>query len=90
MPRATPAASVAFTVVPRLPVLPVAPTRSPPNGFPSPNTFSTVVHAGLSDELNPSPPVSRMLHHILHRILNRMLLRMGWQRGRILLSSGMS
>ena len=75
-------------------MLPVAPTRSALNGFSSPNTFSTVVHAGLSDELNPSPPVSRMLQHILqhilHRILNHMLLRMGWQRGRVLLSSGMS
>jgi len=31
-----------------------------------------------------------MLHRILHRILQRTLLRMGWQRGRVLLSSGMS
>jgi len=71
-------------------VLPVAPTRSALNGFPSPNTFSAVVHAGLSDEPHPSPPVPRMLHRILHRILQRTLLRMGWQRGRVLLSSGMS
>jgi len=67
-------------------MLPVAPTRSALNGFPSPNTFSTVVHAGLSDEPHPSPPVPRMLYRIMHRIL----LRMGWQRGRVLLSLGMS
>jgi hypothetical protein len=32
----------------------------------------------------------RIIHCILLRTLHRMLLRKGWQRGRVLLSLGMS
>ena len=47
-------------------MLPDAPTRSPANGFPSPNTFPTVVHAGLSDEPYPTSPVPRVVGSLLH------------------------